>query len=438
MYFLRYGHPEHIFEKTWRDTQHTYAEDNILVDIPGYTLPLSRWTTISSDDKPLSYLLLLYWTWDTVCSRVIDRTIFEEDLKSLDPPSSQPHALCFCSPFLVNALLAVSCISARSLPVVQGLALMYVYEGALGNGETALSYHSRMQARYLTLRLDDVPRSTGVAITGARQRREAHALSWISWGFHVWDWKPMHGLCHRFVTKKPNRPKTWRDETTSPLCKRDNPDYWWFPYPVSVVPQKALKREIFDAEYDLTEITEQVLEFLIPPEEGRPPRRNTKRAMELYTRLSEWKFSLPEPLQAENAVLPAAILLHLSVELIIISILRPFDGLTKEEFGPFDPVTMCYAHVRNAMSTLWHFRALYTLRNEHWTIQAASACAFQVLFDIEASPIQLEAFIKACQALIELGESFPVAKDVTLDSLLQAEANFNINAVTFPKLSAVP
>jgi hypothetical protein len=128
----------------------------------------------------------------------------------------------------------------------------------------------------------------------------------------------------------------------------------------------------------------------------------------------------------------------LSVELIIISILRPFDGLTKEEFGPFDPVTMCYAHVRNAMSTLWHFRALYTLRNEHWTIQAASACAFQVLFDIEASPIQLEAFIKACRALIELGESFPVAKDVTLDSLLQAEANFNINAVTFPKLSAVP
>ncbi|KAH7248274.1 hypothetical protein B0J15DRAFT_514396 [Fusarium solani] len=381
----RYGHPEHIFEKTWRDTQHTYAEDNILVDIPGYTLPLSRWTTISSDDKPLSYLLLLYWTCDTVCSRVIDRTIFEEDLKSLDPPSSQPHALCFCSPFLVNALLALyttnqATFRQSSDPNTRGRAFAEEAARLLPLEDIC----PRMQARYLTLRLDDVPRSTGVAITGARQRREAHALSWISWGFHVWDWRPNH--CYR-ITKKPNRPKTWRDETTSPLCKRDNPDYWWFPYPVSVVPQKALKREIFDAEYDLTEITEQVLEFLILPEEGRPPRRNTKRAMELYTRLSGWKFSLPEPLQAENAVLPAAILLHLSVELIIISILRPFDGLTKEEFGPFDPVTMCYAHVRNIMSTLWHFRALYTLRNEHWTIQAASACAFQVLFDIEASLI---------------------------------------------------
>jgi hypothetical protein len=57
---------------------------------------------------------------------------------------------------------------------------------------------------------------------------------------------------------------------------------------------------------------------------------------------------------------------------------------------------------------------LYTLRNEHWMIQASSACAFRVLLDIESSPIQLETFVKACQALVELGESFPVAKDVIL------------------------
>ena len=78
--------------------------------------------------------------------------------------------------------------TSPSLPVAQGLALMYVYEGALGDGETALSYHSRMQARYLALRLDDIPRSTDAAIAGSRQRKEAHALSWISWGFYVLDW----------------------------------------------------------------------------------------------------------------------------------------------------------------------------------------------------------------------------------------------------------
>jgi hypothetical protein len=47
-------------------------------------------------------------------------------------------------------------------------------------------------------------------------------------------------------------------------------------------------------------------------------------------------------------------------------------------------------------------------------IQASSVCAFRVLLDIESSPIQLETFVKACQALAELGESFSVAKDVIL------------------------
>ncbi|EXL66291.1 hypothetical protein FOPG_17530 [Fusarium oxysporum f. sp. conglutinans race 2 54008] len=224
----------------------------------------------------------------------------------------------------------------------------------------------------------------------------------------------MHGLCRRLVIKKPNRSKTWHDEATSPLCKKDNPDYWWFPYPVSVVPQKSLKREIFAAECNLAEITEQVLEFLIPLEDGVAPRRNIERAIELYVKIVEWKFSLPERLKVENAVLPAAIVLHLTAELIIISMLRPFNGLSKEEFGPFDPVTTSYAHASNVISAIWHFRALYTLRNEHWMIQASSVCAFRVLLDIESNPIQLETFVKACQALAELGESFPVAKGVIL------------------------
>ncbi|KAM0402599.1 hypothetical protein ACHAPZ_005539 [Fusarium culmorum] len=218
----QYEHPEYVFEKSWRDTQHRYAEDSMFVDLPGYTLPLSRWTTISDDDRLLSHLLLLFWTWDTICSRVIDRTMFEEDLKALNPHTiNHPNELRFCSLFLVNALLAVSCLyttnqatfllpndpntrgqafakeAARLLPledtspsltVAQGLTLMNAYEAVLGNGGTALSYHSRMQTRYLALRLDGVPRFTDVAIAGARQRREAYALSWISWGFYVWDW----------------------------------------------------------------------------------------------------------------------------------------------------------------------------------------------------------------------------------------------------------
>jgi hypothetical protein len=81
-------------------------------------------------------------------------------------------------------------------------------------------------------------------------------------------------------------------------------------------------------------------------------------------------------------------------------------------FGPFDPRSTTYAHATNAMSTIWHFRALYTLRNEHWLIQASAVCAFRVLLVIKESPIQLETFVKACRALLELGEAYPVAEEV--------------------------
>ena len=119
MNFFRYDHPEHIFEEAWRATQYRHAEDSVFIDLPGYRLPISRWTTVSNNDKLLSHLMLLFWTWDTICNRVIDRTMFEEDLKSLDPlppSSSPPDMLLFCSPFLVNALLAVSCVS--NVPVL--------------------------------------------------------------------------------------------------------------------------------------------------------------------------------------------------------------------------------------------------------------------------------------------------------------------------------
>lgn len=99
-----------MFEEAWRDNQQRHSED-VFVDIPGYTLPLSRWTKAYQDDKLLSHLMLLFWAWDTVCNRIIDRTIFEEDLKNLDPTTTgAPSELRFCSPFLVNALLAVSCV----------------------------------------------------------------------------------------------------------------------------------------------------------------------------------------------------------------------------------------------------------------------------------------------------------------------------------------
>lgn len=53
---------------------------------------------------------MLFWTWDCLVNRVIDRAMFEEDMRNLDPATMQSQELAFCSPFLANALLALACV----------------------------------------------------------------------------------------------------------------------------------------------------------------------------------------------------------------------------------------------------------------------------------------------------------------------------------------
>lgn len=64
------------------------------------------------------------------------------------------------------------------------------------------------------------------------------------------------------------------------------------------------------------------------------------------------------------------------------------------------------------MSTIWTFRALYTVRHEFYNTQLFSVAAFRTLFDFESSPTRLQTFMRACQALSELSERFTVARDV--------------------------
>lgn len=116
-------------------------------------------------------------------------------------------------------------------------------------------------------------------------------------------------LNSRKLIRKPSTPKLWEDDS-SLLAQETNADFWWFAYPVSALPQRSYKREIFMAECSLTMIIEDVLDFLIPEDENGPPSEDPDAALQLYERLIAWKYSLPEYLGVQNAQLPTAILLQ--------------------------------------------------------------------------------------------------------------------------------
>jgi hypothetical protein len=101
-----------------------YTRPDIFLEISSLHLPVSRWTSVPLHNDLLNHLLLLFWTWDMIGNRAIDRTMFEEDMKSQDPDSSQSDDFCFCSPLLVNAMLALSCVRIIRRAVMQSPLLI--------------------------------------------------------------------------------------------------------------------------------------------------------------------------------------------------------------------------------------------------------------------------------------------------------------------------
>lgn len=73
-------------------------------------LPVSRWTSVSKNERLLNHLLILFWTWDHVLARIVHRELLLESLSTEAPGGSDFE---FCSEFLINSILAISMVRIR-------------------------------------------------------------------------------------------------------------------------------------------------------------------------------------------------------------------------------------------------------------------------------------------------------------------------------------
>ncbi|KAF9879336.1 nitrogen assimilation transcription factor nira [Colletotrichum karsti] len=177
---------------------------------PGITLPLSRWTTVSHDDKLLTRLLDLFWAWDGTLSLLVDRELLAAELSTGVPGPGEKHR--FCSPLLINAILAVSSLHSTrdysasagealslsqkfaehafdlieaerdlgSLTLIQSAAILWVYarnEGSQISQARAARLADLMRQLWSAL-FDSLEQQT------SRDSRLRQAISQISWGFY--------------------------------------------------------------------------------------------------------------------------------------------------------------------------------------------------------------------------------------------------------------
>lgn len=87
-----------------------YNNVNILdpqlqADTPQLDVPARPWTTVTEDARFVSQLVSLWLAWFHPFCNWLDRDLFLQDMRSGDLQAR------FCSPFLVNAMLAVACVS---------------------------------------------------------------------------------------------------------------------------------------------------------------------------------------------------------------------------------------------------------------------------------------------------------------------------------------
>lgn len=72
-----------------------------------FEVPSTPWTKVTNDDQFVSRLISLWFTWAHPYLNWIDRDLFIRDMLSGDTDAK------FCSPFLVNVILADACVSGN-------------------------------------------------------------------------------------------------------------------------------------------------------------------------------------------------------------------------------------------------------------------------------------------------------------------------------------
>ena len=82
-----------------------------LCDFAPVKVPAKPWTTVTDDDALVSHLISLYFTWDYPFYAFVDREILVKHMQMGNLQSD------FCSPFLVNSLLANACVRSRTVLV---------------------------------------------------------------------------------------------------------------------------------------------------------------------------------------------------------------------------------------------------------------------------------------------------------------------------------
>ncbi|KAL2864938.1 transcription factor domain-containing protein [Aspergillus lucknowensis] len=293
-----------------------------------YWVPAEPWTTVTTDSNLVSHLVSLYFTWDYPFHVFLDRDVFLKHMAEGDTKSE------FCSPFLVNALLANAChfsdyseayekpgdimtkggdflaeaerlaeeeAQKLTLTYLQGTLMLHEKYSLAGKND--LGYKKLHQAIWIGESMGLIgPRKINLELGRTAQDMDV-SLKRTAWGLFQIDTK-IHAI---------NLDRPGKLGTTS----------LWRPYPIVQTPRPGYLDQYFDKSCDLCEIARDMSQRLFAggsDQISAEQRENTKAA--LYDRLCAWYQGLPVIFgDSQRAPPPYIIILVMRYYTLIITLL---------------------------------------------------------------------------------------------------------------------
>ncbi|KAM4064039.1 fungal specific transcription factor [Hirsutella rhossiliensis] len=218
---------------------------------------------------------------------------------------------------------------AAQLPLLQGIAIMSIYEQAFGDPLRGVSlFFDTLYTLRSTSEILDVPLSYD-NYGSPRANKLQQAIAFISNGFHYLDVKMELIVAPATPPSRIPWINSIRDEVR--CQKGEMIDALWIPHPISTQPQLSYYNDALEAEHELSWLAREILPAI--KDNRLSPVPDYLGAKILYRRLLQWKESKSQRFQGQTSVVPAWVCLMASYHVVSIKLLEPFTGLSFLEFG---------------------------------------------------------------------------------------------------------
>ncbi|KAL4894869.1 hypothetical protein BDV59DRAFT_175146 [Aspergillus ambiguus] len=387
-----------------------------LSDIPQYQVPARPWTNVVEDNDFVSHLVSLWFTWSHPFSNWLGRDRFVKDMQAGSLNAR------FCSPFLVNIILAEACtysdypeayavpddVASKgahfydeakrlldkeegriTLPTVQGLGILWACASMTGRDRQGWIYRSQLAYAVQELAQKHSFLASKADDDTLRTVRVIHNTLW-----GLFNISTMHALSEKKtpLIRPPQR-------QSLPPVEHESGHDEWVPYPTQSEGRKAHIDCVFNALCSLNLIAYDAANHLFKSNTDRSRSESEKTTSDFHNRLREWAGRLPSCLAEKNNDTPHVLCLHMYYHTILMTIYAPLKIQANNadpkpiEITPFDARNVCLASARAVAGLIRIHQKQWGLdRMPVRNIQWVAAALFTLLDDLE-QPDNRAAFI---------------------------------------------